>query len=114
MRSFNVLTPHYEESVIFSLKAFDTARMLGLEQEKSALVRLSLDTLVSCVAAMTLACPAGSAPTVHQCSENLHGAWSPAEALERTSRSPVRIILGCPSCCNQSSRHRAGITQECT
>ncbi len=39
MRSFNVLTPHYEEGVIYSLKAFDTARMLGLEKEDSALVR---------------------------------------------------------------------------
>ena len=38
MRSFNALTPHYEEGVVYSLRAFDTARMLGLEQQKSALV----------------------------------------------------------------------------
>ena len=44
MRSFNVLTPHYEEGVIYSLKAFDTARMLKLEEEGSALVRLLSDT----------------------------------------------------------------------
>ena len=28
--SFNTLTPHYEEDVIFALAAADTARQLGL------------------------------------------------------------------------------------
>ena len=49
MMSFNTLTPHYEEDVIFALSAADTSRQLGLAgpDAHKARCRMSYTDIVS-------------------------------------------------------------------
>jgi hypothetical protein len=42
MMSFNTLTPHYEEDVIFALSAADTSRQLGLAGPDAHKVRFAI------------------------------------------------------------------------
>ncbi len=63
--SFNTLTPHYEEDVIFALAAADTARQLGLagpDAHEASVLKRSASSVMgtaldpSCAAQATIVC----------------------------------------------------------